>query len=177
MLSRLVSRILPVVAILGLALPAFADDARPDAPDFTLRTLSGDRVKLSDYKGKVVILSFWATWCAPCKQELPIIQALVDKHGDKGLAALAINIDDPKTLAEARRFVKNRKLTIPVPVDGDSKVLASFNPRVALPFVQLIDRDGKRAASHTGFAAGAEKTLEEEILALLAEKNSQIASP
>ena len=177
MLSRLASRLLPALALLCLALPAFAAETRPEAQDFTLRTLSGERVKLSDYKGKVVILSFWATWCAPCKQELPIIQSLVDKHGDKGLAALAINIDDPKTLAEARRFVKNRKLTIPVPIDGDSKVLASFNPRVALPFVQLIDRDGKRAANHTGFAAGAEKALEDEVLALLAEKNTQIASP
>ena len=177
MLRRSVTRILPALLSLCLALPALAEDARPAAPDFTLRTLTGERVSLSDYRGKTVVLSFWATWCGPCKQELPILQRLLDKHGDAGLAVLAINIDDPKTVAEVRRFVKHRKLTIPVPLDGDSKVLGKFNPRVALPFIQLIDREGRRAGNHTGFSSGAEATLEQEVLALLAEKPTKLASP
>src|SRR5690606_14083901 len=158
-----------LIAILALALPfaSGAEKAGPKAPDFSLRTLDGKRVKLSDYEGKVVLLSFWATWCAPCKQELPILQRLLDKYEKDGLAVLAVNIDDPKTVAEVRRFVADRKLKMPVPLDGDSKVLGRFNPRHSLPFLQAVDREGRRAFQHTGFTSGTEKALEEQILALL----------
>ncbi len=171
------SRILPVLLALGLATSALADDKRPPAPDFSLRTLSGERVKLSDQRGKVVILSFWATWCAPCKQELPVLQKLLDKYGKDGLAVIAVNTDDPKSVADARRFIGDKKFTMPVPLDSDSKVLAKFNPRGALPFLQILDREGRRAAQHTGFTSGAEQTLEKEVLALLAEKPTTVAAP
>jgi len=174
---KLLSRILPMLLVLGLAFSAHADESRPRAADFSLRTLTGERVKLSDYRGKVVLLSFWATWCAPCKQELPVLQKLLDKHGKDGLAVLAVNIDDPKTVAEVRRFVGDKKLTMPVPLDTDSKVLGKFNPRYALPFLQIIDREGRRATQHTGFTSGAEQTLEKEVLSLLAEKPTTVAAP
>lgn len=161
---------------LGLASQAFAQD-RPKAPDFSLRTLTGERVKLSDYKGKVVLLSFWATWCAPCKQELPVLQALMDKHGKDGVQVLAVNIDDPKTVAEVRRFIADRKLTMPIPLDSDSKVLGSYNPRIALPFLQVIDPEGRRAYQHTGFTSGAEATLQTEVLSLLGGKADEVATP
>jgi len=168
-------------AILALALPLAggAEEAGPKAPDFSLRALDGKRVKLSDYEGKVVLLSFWATWCAPCKQELPILQRLLDKYEKDGLVVLAVNIDDPKTVAEVRRFVADRKLRMPVLLDGDSKVLGRFNPRHSLPFLQAIDREGRRAFHHTGFTSGTEKELEEQILELLgnAKKTEQSESP
>lgn len=176
-MRKLLTKAFPLLLLLTLALPAGADESRAKAPNFTLRTLSGERVKLSDYEGKVVMLSFWATWCAPCKQELPVLQKLLDKHGEDGLAVLAVNIDDPKTAAEVRRFVADRKLTMPIPLDGDSKVLGRFNPRYALPFLQLIDHKGRRASQHTGFTSGAEQALEQEVLGLLAEKPAAVASP
>lgn len=156
--------------MLGLllpSLPAEAQEVGPKASNFTLRTLDGGRVRLSDYEGKVVLLSFWATWCAPCKQELPILQGLLEKHEKDGLAVLAVNIDDPKTVAQVRRFVADRKLTMPIPLDGDSKVLGRFNPRHSLPFLQIIDHEGRRAFQHTGFTAGTEKVLEEQVRGLL----------
>lgn len=166
---------LPPVGSPALALPGA--DSRSTAPNFTMRTLSGQRVKLSDYKGKVVILSFWATWCAPCKQELPVLQGLLDRHEKDGLVVLAINTDDPKTVAEVRRFVADRKLTMPIPLDGDNKVLGRFNPRHALPFLQILDHEGRRTFQHTGFTSGAEKILEDQVLALLAEKPTTVATP
>jgi len=169
-------RAVSLLLALGVAAPAVADD-RPAAPSFNLRTLDGDRVKLSDFEGKVLLMSFWATWCAPCKQELPILQDLLNRYGDQGLAVVAVNIDDPKTIAEVRRYVKLKKFTFPVPLDSDSKVLSSYNPRVALPFLQIIDRQGRRVANHTGFSSGAEKALEKEVLALLAEKPTEKAAP
>lgn len=161
-----------LIAILALALPfaSGAEEAGPKAPDFSLRTLDGKRVKLSDYEGKVVLLSFWATWCAPCKQELPILQRLLDKYEKEGLAVLAVNIDDPKTVAEVRRFVADRKLKMPIPLDGDSRILGRYNPRHSLPFLQAVDREGRRAFQHLGFTSGTEKQLEEQILALLGTK-------
>jgi len=174
---KLLTRILPLLVVLGFASSALAEDTRPIAPDFSLRTLTGDRVKLSDYRGKVVVLNFWATWCAPCKQELPVLQKLLEHHGKDGLVVLAVNIDDPKTVADVRRFVGDKKLTMPVPLDGDSKVLGKFNPRYALPFLQIIDREGRRVIQHTGFTSGAEETLEKEVLSLLAEKPTTVAAP
>lgn len=160
--------------------PAFAlppSESRPRAPEFSLRTLSGERLKLSDTRGKVVVLSFWATWCAPCKQELPVLQSLLERYGKDGLAVLAINTDDPKTVAEVRRFIADRKLTMPIPLDGDNKVLGRFNPRHALPFLQILDHEGRRTFQHTGFTSGAEKILEEQVLALLAERPATVATP
>lgn len=156
--------------LLLVAVPAYADEARPKVADFSLRTLEGDKVKLAELKGKVVVLSFWATWCAPCKQELPALQALADKFGKDGLVVLAVNTDGPKTVADARRFVADKKLTIAVPLDSDSKVLDQLNPKQALPFSIVLDRAGRRAFQHTGFSGGDEQKLEEEVKALLAEK-------
>jgi thiol-disulfide isomerase/thioredoxin len=176
-MRTILPRLLLLLALCCVSGAALADDSRPKAPDFTLRTLTGERVKLSDYKGKVVLLNFWATWCAPCKQELPILQALLDKHGKDKLAVLAVNIDDPKTIAEVRRFVADKKFTMPVPLDEDSKVLGKFNPRHALPFLQVIDADGRRAYQHTGFTTGAEKALEQQVLGLFSEKTPALANP
>lgn len=159
----------------GIVLPD--PSSRTRAPDFSLRSLSGERIKLSDYKGKVVILSFWATWCAPCKQELPVLQRLLDRYENDGLVVLAVNTDDPKTVAEVRRFVVDRLLTMPVPLDGDSKVLGRFNPRHALPFLQIVDHEGRRTFQHTGFTSGAERILEDQVRALLAEKPATVATP
>lgn len=156
--------------LLLVSAPAFAEEARPKVADFSLRTLEGNKVKLGDLKGKVVILSFWATWCAPCKQELPSLQALSDKFGKDGLVVLAINTDGPKTVADARRFVADKKLTIAVPLDSDSKLLDQLNPKQALPFSIVLDREGRRAFQHTGFSGGDEQKLEEEVKALLGEK-------
>lgn len=163
--------------LLSLALPAAAQEVGSKAPNFSLRTLQGKRIQLSDYEGKVVLLSFWATWCAPCKQELPILQRLLDRYGKDGLEVLAINIDDPKTVAEVRRFVADRRLKMPIPLDGDSKVLGRFNPRHSLPFLQAIDREGRRAFQHTGFTSGTEEKLEEQILALLGTQADSKAEP
>lgn len=177
MLTGLATRVLPLLLALSFSIPALADEARSKASDFSLRTVTGERAKLSDYKGKVVLLSFWATWCGPCKQELPVLQRFLEKHGAEGLAVLAVNIDDPKTAAEVRRFVTDKKLTMPVPLDPESEVLGKFNPKQALPFLAIVDREGRLAFRHTGFGEGAEKKIEEEIAQLLAEKPATAVAP
>lgn len=171
------TRALCLIAVLLLAPAARADEARPKIPDFSLKALSGEKVKLADQKGKVVVMSFWATWCSPCKQELPTLQALLDKHGKDGLTVLAVNTDGPKTVAEVRRFVADKKLTMAVPLDSESRVLDQLNPKHAIPYTLVLDREGRRAFEHTGFSGGAEKELEREVVALLAEKPPAPAAP
>jgi len=158
----------PVLAESEPKQPAAAE--RPTVSDFSLETLKGKRVKLSDHKGKVVLISFWASWCKPCKQELPFLDKFAEQYGEQGLTVLAINTDDPRTMAEVRRFVKRKKLKIPQLLDKDGAVLAKLNPRGVMPFSLYLDRELRIAESHDSFSAGDEVKIEESIKRLLAEK-------
>lgn len=163
-------------ALLLATTPALAADPlapaaeRPLLGDFALPTLDGGKVALADHKGKVVLVSFWATWCKPCKQELPLLDALGKKYADRGLVVLSINTDAPKTQADVRRTVTTKGLTLPILLDGDGKVSGRLNPRVAMPFAIYVDRQGRRALEVEGFAPGDEALLEQRIVALLDEK-------
>lgn len=157
-----------------LALPAVAGaltppDKRPGLADFTARTLDGGRLTLAHLRGKVVVLSFWATWCQPCKQELPILQSFQDELGEKDLAIVTVNTDAPRTVAMARQVFKRAKLSLPVLLDPEGRLASTLNPRNAMPFTLYVDRLGRVAAEHTGYASGDEKEMRETIDALLAE--------
>lgn len=143
--------------------------SRTPLGDFSLRTLEGKKARLSDARGKVVLVSFWATWCQPCKQELPFLDALAKKYADKGLVVWAINTDGPKTLADVRRVLSTRGLTLPVLLDDDGAVAGRLNPRVAMPLSIYVDRAGRRALEHEGYAPGDEAAIEQRLVALLAE--------
>lgn len=153
--------------------PALADDAAPadrkPVADFSLPTLDGKKVKLSEAKGKVVVISFWASWCGPCKQELPLLDAIAKKYADKGLAVFSINTDAPKTVAEVRRVVKSKELTLPILLDGEGAVAGKLDPANAMPYTIYLDRQGRVAHTHEGFQPGDEKDIEARIVALLAE--------
>lgn len=152
------------------AKPAAAEAERPAAADFALDTLDGKRVKLSDHKGKVVVVSFWASWCKPCKQELPFLDAFDKQYAEQGFEVISVNTDDARTMPEVRRFVKRKKLKIPVGLDKDGAVLARLNPRGVMPFTLYIDREGRIAETHDSFTSGDEVKVEASIKKLLAEK-------
>jgi thiol-disulfide isomerase/thioredoxin len=160
---------------------AHAEDTAPadrkPVTDFSLPTLEGKKVKLSDAKGKVVVISFWATWCGPCKQELPLLDAIAKKYADKGLVVLSINTDAPKTVAEVRRVVKSKELTLPILLDGEGAVASKLDPANAMPYTLYLDRQGRVAHTHEGFQPGDEKDIEARIVALLAETPSAPAQP
>ena len=149
---------------------------RPPAPDFTLTSLDGKKVKLSDYKGKVVLISFWASWCGPCKQELPFLDAFGQKYADKGLVFLAISTDAPKTQADVRRVVKQKNVMATVLLDGEGVASAKLNPQLAMPLTVYIDRAGQIAQTHEGFSPGDEKDVDARLIALLAE-GTPLAAP
>lgn len=118
------------------------------APDFALRQADGDVVRLSDLRGSVVWLNFWATWCAPCKRELPDIQKIYDERGGDDLEVLAINYQEDGERANG--FFGERDLTIPLLLDTTGDVYAQYRLQ-GLPANFFVDRDGNIAAVQFGF--------------------------
>ena len=120
---------------------------RLPAPDLTGTTLSGDTVSLSDEAGKVVVLNVWASWCAPCRQEAPYLQAVLDATKADGVTFLGVNIRDDAAAAQA--FQRRFALTYPSIVDEDGRLLLAFHdtlPPSAIPSTLVIDRQGRIAA-------------------------------
>ncbi len=148
-------------------------DERPPLATFELDNLDGDNVSSDDFDGSVVVISFWATWCGPCLQELPFMQGFFEQHEDDGLVVLAISTDSPDTLSETRNVVRRGRFTMPVLLDLDGSVMAQLNPRGTQPFTIFVDRQGRVAQTHEGFASGDEVAHGETIRALLAEPLSE----
>jgi peroxiredoxin len=125
---------------------------RPDstvpAPGFTLTTLDGMQVSLADYHGKVVLLNYWATWCAPCLREMPGLQRLWERYNDKDLVVLAVSEDDGKQ-QQVTDFVRKAKVRFPILMDRDFKI-ANRYVLPALPTSYLIGRNGTIAATIVG---------------------------
>src|SRR5438445_9426530 len=132
--------VLATVTLLGLVGMA----GRPPlvgspAPEIALKDLQGQEVRLSDLRGKVVLLNFWATWCKPCKEEMPAMQAAYDKLRDEGLVVLAVNeLEDVQRVAE---HVRSHGHTFPVVMDHDNRIANRYGV-VGLPASFLIDRQG-----------------------------------
>jgi len=151
---------------------AVAAGAESDAPasfkpanlGFTLKDVNGHDVALSQYKGKVLVLDFWATWCGPCKVEIPEFVEMQKKYGPSGLQIVGISIDD--TPAELAPYVADMKMNYPVLVGKDRQdVQDAYGPLVGIPVSVIIARDGNVCTSHAGLTG--KETFEYEIKALL----------
>ncbi len=128
------------------------------APDFSLTDLSGRPLHLSDYRGKVVILDFWATWCEPCKEEIPHLIEMQNKYGAQGLQVIGISMDDDE--APVRGFQQQFHVNYPVAV-GSAKLADQYGGVLGLPITFVIDREGRIVSRHIG--ATASTVFEEEI--------------
>jgi peroxiredoxin len=111
------------------------------APDFTLDTLEGGQVTLSELRGKVVMVNFWASWCPPCRAEMPAIEKVYRAYRDLGLEVLAVNTTNQDSEADAAAFVREFGLTFPIPLDRTGAVSAAYNLR-GLPSTYFIGADG-----------------------------------
>lgn len=117
------------------------------APDFSLPTLGGGETNLSDYAGQVVLVNFWATWCPPCKAEMPDINAYYEARQDDGLVVLAVNAqEDPATVSS---FIEATGFSFPVLLDSDGRVEQQYQVR-SFPMTFVIDRDGRVVYVHNG---------------------------
>lgn len=135
---------------------------RAVAPDFTLNDLSGRPLTLSSYRGKVVLLDFWATWCDPCRDEIPRFIALQDKYRDRGLRIIGVSMDDFP--APVREFQAKFKMNYPI-VMGSAQIGELYGGILGLPVAFVIGPDGRIYSKHFGPTDGA--IFEKEIVGLL----------
>jgi peroxiredoxin len=132
------------------------------APDFTLQDLSGKSVKLSDQKGKVVLVEFWATWCPPCRESIPALEKLHSQYASKGLVILAVSVDEGGW-DSVKKFVAEHKITYPV-LQGTDEVTGKYTVRL-IPSMFLVDKAGNIKKQYMG--GGNDDELEQAIKALL----------
>jgi cytochrome c biogenesis protein CcmG/thiol:disulfide interchange protein DsbE len=143
------------------------------APDFELPSLDGKLIKLSDYRGKAVVLNFWATWCSPCKEEMPWFVDLQKKYGNDGLVVLGIAMDDSET-PKIAEFAHNMGVNYPVLL-GTDKVSEDYGNVQFLPTSFYIDRDGKFIGKGVGMVG--RKDLEDNVQKALASRAVDANAP
>lgn len=149
-MKRILISILVLVLTAGLLMSGCSSPPNPGgsgqapqigkpAPDFNLQSLDGQSVSLSGLRGKPVLINFWATWCPPCRIEMPYIQQVYDEWADKGLAILAIDVGESPS--EVRESMESRNLSFPVLLDTAGDVALQYNVR-AIPTTLFLDKDG-----------------------------------
>ena len=152
-----------------IALALLASIAAPSrtAPDVTLRTAEGGTVRLTDYKGSVVIVDFWASWCVPCKTAFPALDALFREYHARGVEVLAVNVDERRRDADA--FLAKLPHTRPVLFDPKGTSAEAFAVR-GMPSSFIIDRNGVIRFTHIGYTSDVSSSYRREIAQLLSEE-------
>lgn len=156
---------LSLVLMLGLS-SVQAESMNVPAPDFTLESRQGENLRLRDFRGEVVMLNFWASWCGPCRQEMPLMDELYEQYKDLGFTILAVNVDEDR--GEAHRFLDKVPVSYPILYDPESNVSEQYEVQ-AMPTTVMIDRDGNARFLHRGYQPGYEDDYEEQIRQLVRE--------
>lgn len=165
---------LPVLLVLALAAACGGPaDYRPvatgdRAPDFAAATLAGDTVSLEGLRGEAVLLNIWATWCPPCREEMPELQALDEEYGPRGLRVVGVSIDGRGAEDAVRRFLEDYGIGFTILHDPDERVTRAFRT-AGVPETFLIGRDGRVAARWIGMLKPDDPTIRERIEKALAE--------
>ncbi|MGC9399387.1 MAG: TlpA family protein disulfide reductase [Anaerolineae bacterium] len=113
---------------------------RPPAPDFTLETLQGETLQLADYRGQVVLVNFWASWCPPCQEEMPTLEAYYQAHKDEAFVIIGVNVKDSPDAVNA--FLEDHSVSFPLVLDREAKVAGAYNV-TGLPTSFFVDREGR----------------------------------
>jgi peroxiredoxin len=160
------NRLVAIAAALAVALPALAIPSGSPAPAFTLGSSSGGPVSLAQYKGQVVMINFWASWCGPCRQEMPLLESIYRKYNKMGFTLIGVNVE-PDSQA-ANEWLKQTPVSFPILYDKDSQVSKLYDV-AGMPSTVLIDRSGKLRMLHRGYKAGDENEYLDSIRALIRE--------
>lgn len=161
--TTLLGVFLGVIAASSLAASDLAGQA---APDFALKSASGENLRLSEYRGDVVMINFWATWCGPCRQEMPLLNELFNRYERVGFNLLGVNIDDDSR--RAMQMVEDLGISFPVLFD-ETKEVSKLYQVEAMPVTVIVDREGVVRYVHHGYKPGYEEHYLTEIRTLLRE--------
>jgi peroxiredoxin len=155
-----------IAAVLLSTLAGAAGPAPAPAPAFTLPQRGGNTVSLESLKGQVVMLNFWASWCGPCRGEMPLLDSMYKRYSKQGFTLLGVNVEAEP--ADAEGLLKNTPVTFPILFDKDNKVSQQYNIN-AMPSSVFIDRKGNVRYLHRGYKPGDENEYLNQIRALLKE--------
>lgn len=144
----------------------FASTIDGPAPDFTLKSNSGKNIRLNELKGEVILLNFWASWCGPCRQEMPELEKLHKKYQRLGFTVIGVNVE--KDSSAANKILKKTPVTFPVLYDTENKTSKLYSVN-AMPTTVIIDRDGNQRFLHLAYKPGYEKKYEKQIKKLIRE--------
>jgi peroxiredoxin len=154
--------------VLGFSLlgAAHAEVVEGVAPDFTLKSRNSGNLKLSEYRGDVVMINFWASWCAPCRQEMPLLEDLYEKYSDLGFTLLGVNVEEDSSKAD--ELLKDVRVSFPILFDNKNEVTKMYNV-VAMPTTVIVDRDGNMRYLHRGYLPGYEEEYKKQVKELIRE--------
>jgi len=155
-----------LTGFLALSATASSSLTGQEAPDFALKSATGENLRRSEYRGDVVMINFWATWCGPCRQEMPLLDDLYSRYGRVGFKLLGVNIDDDSR--RAMQMVEELGVTFPVLFD-ESKDVSRLYQVEAMPVTVLVDRGGTVRHVHLGYKPGYEEKYLTQIRSLLRE--------
>lgn len=164
---RPVPSLLAATAVLTLALSASALDAGERAPDIGLRDLDGNNVTMSSLRGNVVIVDFWASWCEPCAEEMPVLERLYTTYRGQGLRVVGVSQD--RTADNMRSFLNDHSVSFPIVHDASHAVAGRYEPP-RMPTSYIVDRSGVVRHVHAGYRSGDARTMEREVRALLQQR-------
>ena len=136
------------------------------APDFALKSSTGENLRLSEYRGDVVMINFWATWCGPCRQEMPLLDELYTRYERVGFSLLGVNIDDDSR--RAMQMIEDLGVSFPVLFDARKEVSKLYEVE-AMPVTVLVDREGNVRHVHHGYKPGYEDKYLDQVRSLLRE--------
>ncbi len=156
------------LAVMGIALSAlFSISAfAEEAPDFTLPANSGENLRLAELRGNVVMLNFWASWCGPCRQEMPLLDAMSQRYSAAGFTLLGIDVEEDNT--DALKIIKDLKISYPILFDTENKVSKLYSVET-MPTTVMVDKKGQIRYVNHGYKPGDENKYRDQIRELIKE--------
>jgi peroxiredoxin len=155
-----------VVFTTTFSMSANALEPGQKAPDFTLKNLQGQNLNLVEQRGQIILINFWASWCGPCRKEMPVLQKLHDKYQDLGVAVWGVNVEQENQAG--RDFLAGLNLSFPIFFDQTNKISETYQVE-AMPTTVIVDRDGKVRYVFKGYKSGYEKKYAKAIKKLIRE--------
>ncbi|MFT4824351.1 MAG: thiol-disulfide isomerase/thioredoxin [Halioglobus sp.] len=166
MMGRLFIKRLLLILLIAATPMSFAAVSSGPAGNFTLKTTDGQNIKLSEYRGQVVLINFWASWCGPCRQEMPHLDAIHKKYEPLGFTVFGVNVEQNREMAE--KILRDIPVTFPVLFDDDNTVSKLYDVD-AMPVTVLVGRSGAIRFMHKGYKPGYEEEYEKQVRALVRE--------